>query len=343
MKELLHHMTKWQKEQTPFAIATVIKTWGSAPRPVGSAMIVSENSEMAGSVSGGCVEGAVIREALPLIKTGMSKQLAFGVADEDAWAVGLSCGGKIQVFAERFMAFDERLEEKQVWRNLQNSLQNNEPCVLLTHLQDGQGQHLLVLPDGTTFGSGNADLITHALRAYRERKNQIVEVNETTYFARVFPRKSRMLIIGAAHITVDLVTLAQLYDFETIVIDPRGIFSNKTQFNTPPDQVFEKYPAEVLPDYELDAYTYAVVLSHDPKIDDNALHLLLPSKVAYIGALGSRKTHAKRTKRLLDAGFSEEDISRIHAPVGIDINAKTPREIAMSIMSEIIKTKNRYL
>jgi xanthine dehydrogenase accessory factor len=343
MKELLGHLTNWTNQHKQFAIATVIQTWGSAPRPVGSAMIVSEDQEMAGSVSGGCVEGAVLREALPLIEAGAAKKLAFGVADEEAWAVGLSCGGQIQVFAERFLAFDDRPEERKVWEKLQSCLQNNEPCVLLTRLQDGESRHLLVLPDGTTLGRENAALTAEARRAYRERKNQVVETAGTPYFAQVFPRRSRMLIIGAAHITVDLVTLANLYDFETVVIDPRGIFSNKTQFDTPPDQLIEKYPAEVLPDFELDAYTYAVVLSHDPKIDDNALHLLLPSEVAYIGALGSRKTHAKRIKRLTEAGFSDEDIDRIHAPIGVDINAKTPREIAMSIMAEIIKTKNAYL
>ncbi|MEM1121104.1 MAG: XdhC family protein, partial [Bacteroidota bacterium] len=152
--------------------------------------------------------------------------------------------------------------------------------------------------------------------------------------------KSQLLIIGAAHITVDLVTLGKMYGFETIVIDPRGIFTNKTQFTTPPDQLYEKYPAEVLPDYDLDAHTYAVVLSHDPKIDDNALHILLKSDVAYIGALGSRKTQAKRVARLQEAGFDDATIAKIHSPVGLAIKAKTPKEIALSIMAELILTKN---
>jgi xanthine dehydrogenase accessory factor len=139
------------------------------------------------------------------------------------------------------------------------------------------------------------------------------------------------------------VDLAHTFGFETIVIDPRGAFAGKTQFATPPDQLFAQYPSEVLPDFELDPYTYAVILSHDPKIDDNALHLLLPSRVAYIGALGSKRTHAKRVARLQEAGYSEEDIARIHAPIGLDINARTPREIALAIMGEIIQEKNRHL
>ena len=133
-----------------------------------------------------------------------------------------------------------------------------------------------------------------------------------------------------------------MYGFETVVIDPRGIFSHKTQFTTEPDSIYDKYPAEVLPDYTLDAYTYAVVLSHDPKIDDNALHILLKSEVGYIGALGSRKTQAKRVARLEAAGFSEKEIAKIHSPVGISIKAKTPKEIAMSIMAEIILVQNEF-
>jgi len=299
--------------------------------------------EMAGSVSGGCVEGAVIKAALPLIAAGEGQQLDFGVTDEEAWGVGLSCGGKIQVYAEKFLAFDKRPAEQAVWERLQANLNNNKPCVLLTRLQAGESQHLLVMPDRTALGQElPAFLIEEGIRVYRERKNQLVENEGVKYFAQVFPRKSQLLIIGAAHITVDLVTLGKMYGFETIVVDPRGIFANKTQFATEPDSIYEKYPAEVLPDYTLDAYTYAVVLSHDPKIDDNALHILLKSEVGYIGALGSKKTQAKRVARLEAAGFSAEEIAKIHSPVGISIKAKTPKEIAMSIMAEVIMVQNEY-
>ncbi len=342
MKDLLETITIWTNKNKPFAIATVIQTWGSSPRPVGSTMLIAEDMEMAGSVSGGCVEGAVIKAALPLIKNGVGQRLAYGVTDEDAWAVGLSCGGKMQVFAERFLAFDERAEERAAWERLHSCLEKNEPCVLLTKTMGGQSAHTVVSPDGKTTGQPISDeLKNETLRAYKERKNQVI--GEGQYFAQVFPRKSQMLIIGAAHITVDLVNLAGMYGFETVVIDPRGVFAKKTQFPNPPDQLLEKYPSEVLNDFTLDAYTYAVILSHDPKIDDNALHILLKSDVAYIGALGSRKTHAKRVARLQAAGFSEDEIVRVHAPIGVDIKAKTPAEIALSVMGEIIKVKNEYL
>ncbi|MFK7983274.1 MAG: XdhC family protein [Saprospiraceae bacterium] len=343
MKELLATINDWTNQKKPFAVATVIKTWGSSPRPVGSALLVSEDMEMAGSVSGGCVEGAVVKAALPLIAEGTGQQLDFGVTDEEAWGVGLSCGGKIQLYTEKFLAFDKRPAEQAVWQRLQTNLNNNEPCVLLTRLQAGEGQHLLIMPDRTALGQQlPAFLIEEGIRVYKERKNQIIENEGVKYFAQVFPRRSQLLIIGAAHITVDLVTLGKMYDFETIVVDPRGIFTNKTQFATEPDSIYEKYPAEVLPDYTLDAYTYAVVLSHDPKIDDNALHILLKSEVGYIGALGSRKTQAKRVARLEAAGFSSEEIAKIHSPVGISIKAKTPKEIAMSIMAEVIMVQNEF-
>lgn len=342
MKDLLKKIQEWTSSNKKFALATVTKTWGSSPRPVGSSMIISENMEMAGSVSGGCVEGAVIKSAIPLLEAGEGKQIAFGVTDEEAWGVGLSCGGKIQVFVEQFLAFNEN--EKAVWNQLENCLENNEGCVLMTRLENGKGHHALILSDGEAIGENVNELLQkEGLRAFQERKNQVVEIDGVAYFAQVFARQSQMIIIGAAHITVDLVQLAKLYDFETIVIDPRGIFSNKTQFTIPPDSIFEKYPSEILGDYKLDAYTYAIVLSHDPKIDDNALEILLRSDVGYIGALGSKKTQAKRVNRLLEKGFTETEIEKIHSPIGMNIRAKTPKEIALSIMGEVIQVKNKFL
>ncbi|MEM6316689.1 MAG: XdhC family protein [Bacteroidota bacterium] len=341
MKEFLSTINDWMTKGTPFGMATVVKTWGASPRPTGSVLLVSKEMEMVGSVSGGCVEGAVIKATLPLIESGQSQLLDFGITNEEAWGVGLSCGGKVKVYAERFPAFDQRPAEQMVWQQLQQKLTDNQPCILLTRLQAGESQHFLVMPDRTALGQQLPDgMIDEAIRVYQERQNQIIELASVEYFAQVFAKKSQLFIIGAAHITVDLVTLGKMYGFETIVIDPRGIFTNKTQFTTPPDQLYEKYPAEVLPDYDLDAQTYAVVLSHDPKIDDNALHILLKSDVAYIGALGSRKTQAKRIARLQEAGFEDAIIAKIHSPVGLAIKAKTPREIALSITAELILTKN---
>jgi xanthine dehydrogenase accessory factor len=339
MKELIPQIRKWVNEKKHFAIARVIQTWGSSPRPVGSALIISTDMEMAGSVSGGCVEGAVVKEAKGVIASQGGKRLDYGVSDDEAWSVGLTCGGKIQVYLQ---SYPVDKPEAEVWRRLLESLSANESCILVTPLVDGENKNTLITPDGKVTGAAlPPEVKRQASEAFLKRSHTFVEAEQTQYFIQVFPGRSQLLIIGAAHITADLVQLAKLHDFETIVIDPRGAFARNTNFIVAPDRIIEKYPSEVLSEFGLDACTYAVILSHDPKIDDNALQILLRSKVAYIGALGSRKTHEKRVARLKQAGFSDEEIKRIEAPIGVDINAQGAREIALSIMGSVIKVKNR--
>ncbi len=343
MKEFLSEINNWISEKKTFAVATVIQTWGSAPRPVGSCMLVSADMEMIGSVSGGCVEGAVVREAIEVLKTDIPKLLSFGITDEEAWEVGLSCGGAIKVFVEKFIGQNTENDLKS-WEILKGCLTDNEGATLMIHLNGQNSQHVLVQPNSNTpHETVSETLIAEAQRAYSERKSQVIEVGEDKWFAQVFPSKERLIIVGAAHIAVDLVHLAHYFGFETVVIEPRGIFADKTQFPTPPDSLFNDWPAEVLPDMTLDENTFAVMLTHDPKIDDQALEIFLKHKLGYIGALGSKKTHEKRTKRLTEKGFSEAEIALIHAPIGVDIRAKSAREIALSIVAELIKAKNKFL
>jgi xanthine dehydrogenase accessory factor len=366
MQELLNKINQLIAENQKFATATVTQTWGSAPRPIGSMMLIAEDGTMSGSVSGGCVEGAVVRLAAQVLLENTPKLVTFGVSDDEAWAVGLSCGGSIEVFIEPFLAF----EEAEMWEILRGCLERNEGAVLLTKLSDDKAEHLLVLPNSSEViaDTANESLITNeasitdealinkvllirndfilsnARQCYEQRKTKRLELETgEKWFAQVFPPKHHLVIIGAAHITVDLVHLAHYFGFETTVIDPRGIFATKTDFPTPPNALHIDWPAEILPEIPLNAYTYAVLLTHDPKIDDQALHLLLRSNVAYIGALGSKKTHEKRVKRLTDAGFSSEDIAKINAPVGVNINAKSAREIALSIIGAVVKAKNEFL
>lgn len=341
MKEFLNEINNWLADKKDFAVATVIQTWGSAPRPVGSSMLIDADMNMMGSVSGGCVEGAVVREAMDVLATNKPKLLSFGVTDEEAWEVGLSCGGAIKVFVERFVGF----ENEKISEILRGCLENNQGCTLMLKIGGEASEHVLVLPNGEVISKNKATdiLIENAKRAYSERKSQTIEIGEYRWFAQVFPSKDRLIIVGAAHIAVDLVHLAHYFGFETLVIDPRGIFADKTQFPTAPNRLVNDWPAEILPDYTLDEYTFAVLLTHDPKIDDQALEILLKEKTAYIGALGSKKTHEKRVKRLTEKGFSEEQIAAIHAPIGVDINAKSAREIALSIIAELIKVRNKFL
>lgn len=342
MYELLPSINAWIEQERPFAVARVIKTWGSSPRPIGSAMIISEKMEMAGSVSGGCVENEVVKAAQEVIQNGASKMMHFGISDEDAWTVGLSCGGKLDIFIQQFLVHSSNISQLDIWDKIDKFIHSNHSCILITKLEDGCNENTLLTLDGNATGSELPDeVIEQSFVAFEKRRNEVVKHKDRSFFVQLLPRKNLLLIIGAAHISADLVQIAKLFNFQVIVIDPRGAFSEKTQFTVAPDQIIENYPSEVLNDFPLDTYTYAAVLSHDPKIDDNALDILLKSDVAYIGALGSRKTQAKRIERLKALGYEEEFLAeRIDAPIGVNINAKTPQEIALSIISKIIEVKN---
>lgn len=334
MFELLPILLEWIADNQAIAIATVTKTWGSSPRPVGSVLAVTADGQMAGSVSGGCVEGAVMKEALEVLNTNQIKHLHYGISNDDAWAVGLMCGGELDVLVQPFPTGETQ-------KRLLHALLNNEGGVLYSKMNGIEQNQVFFTFDNQPINPSPQWLV--AANAYAKRKSQVIELEGDMWFAHVFPKKSQLLIIGAVHIAVELVRLAKLFDFETIVIDPRHTFAARTLFPESPHQMLVDWPAEVLPNFSLDVFTYAVLLTHDPKIDDQALHGFLNSNIGYIGALGSRKTHEKRVVRLREAGFSEEAIARIHAPVGVDIHAQGAKEIALSIVAELIKVKNEYL
>lgn len=314
-------------ENTEFAMATVVKTWRSSPRQPGSCLVVTKAGEMIGSVSGGCVENAVVTKALKVLETGISELVKYGIANEDAWEVGLSCGGEVWVHITPFYSAD-------LWTSLDESLVQNQGLAIVTDLTSAER---FVLSPDSVLTSGLSNFLGEE---YAKRNNSLVSYEGIDYFIHSFPPRNKMLLIGSAHITVELIDLAQMYDFETIVIDPRDTFAHKTDYRTAPDQLLVNWPQEVLGQYALDNETYAVILSHDPKIDDEALKILLRSNVRYIGALGSKKTHAKRVERLKGYGFSEEEINKIHAPIGLYIGAMSAKEIALSVISEVIQTKN---
>jgi xanthine dehydrogenase accessory factor len=337
MIEILKEMKLWADQNKPMVLARVTQTWGSSPRPVGSCMLISGDMEMTGSVSGGCVEGAVVKESKLVLDSARGKRLSFGVTDDDAWAVGLTCGGQIQVYLQSWSLKNEVSEK------LVQALNENKSCILVSLLSDNESKNTLIIPNGDQFGDQLvSEVAEKALEAFEKRRNEVYNIGDAQYFLHIFPKRSQMIIIGAAHITADLVQLANEFDFETIVIDPRSVFAKNTVFKVRPDHVIEKYPSEVLNGIDLGPYTYAVILSHDPKIDDNALQVLLKKKVAYLGALGSKKNHEKRIARLTEQGFTADEIARIDAPIGVNINAKGAKEIALSIMGAVIKAKNSF-
>lgn len=334
MNELLKLLTTTTVEIQRFALARVVATWGSSPRPVGSMMIIHEMGNIWGSVSGGCVENEVIIAAKRVIASGTPELLEYGIADEEAWTVGLSCGGQLLVWVEAIPQPDDpdfqRLLE---WKK---HVIANQTCYLISKL-DAPYQISVFIAESALEHSPYKSMVEEI----KESKNSgIKTMNDRRYFIHYFPSKPILIIIGAAHLAVELTELATGFGFETIVIDPRLSFTEHTQFKALPDQMHEAYPSEILPSIAIGENTYVAILSHDPKIDDDALRYLLQRKTAYIGALGSKKTHQKRVDRLRNFGFSDDQIGTIHAPIGLSIHAKSAAEIALSIMAELILVKN---
>ncbi len=306
---------KWREDGRKIALATVIETWGSAPRRVGAQLVIDEAGEMMGSVSGGCVEGAVIFAAQDAIESGASEILEFGVADEDAFAVGLACGGTIRILVQPIDAAtpfsDADLAAIVAAEDAQQSV------ISVTDLESFA--HEVHAPEGEA-----------ELNAVRMDRSQVAE----NAFLRVYNPPLKMVIIGAVHIAQALTELARINNFTPMIIDPRGSFATPARF--PDVEIFEEYPDQVLQGVALNHRTAIVALTHDPKIDDPALRIAIRSDALYVGALGSKRTHAKRVERLEAEGFSEAEIAHIHAPIGLDIGAATPAEIATSIMAEIL-------
>lgn len=328
MLEIIDHIKVWKREERNFAIATVVQTWRSAPRGVGSSLIVDSEGNIQGSVSGGCVEGAVAKAALEVLERDVPQLLKFGVSNEDAWAVGLSCGGAISVYVQPFWAN----AHPQVWEATLDHL-GKDIGFALSYQQDGVSFYSTIYQQ-TSSGHSSHEVVQHQLE---QRDSKWVQDD---YFIHVFPPQNHMIIVGAAHVTHDLMRLALQQDFKVTVIDPRGMFHNSLSGDIQGISLLRSWPAEVLPDIKLDSSVYAVLLTHDPKIDDQALHILLNKPVSYIGALGSRKTHARRIRRLQDAGFPPGQIENIKGPIGLNIGAKGASEIALSIMSQVIQVKN---
>jgi xanthine dehydrogenase accessory factor len=344
VQDVILDIERWFAQKEAIALATVIETWGSSPRTVGAKMAVTADGDMTGSVSGGCVEGAVAAAGLEVLSTGVPKLLEFGVADETAWEVGLACGGRIEVFV-REIDFD-------LFYTVKTEIENERTVSLVTVLQGEElllGKEWVILEDGKTAGvvdEGLDEVITTAARQLmKSRKSQRVVLpypanSEVVLdiFVDVMLPSPTLVIIGGVHIAIPLVNIAKTLGYKTIVIDPRKNFGTSSRF-TSVDSLVQTWPDEALNSIDLDDSTAVVVLSHDPKIDDPGLKAALPSKAFYVGALGSRKTQEKRRERLLNAGLTSEQIDRLHAPIGLALGGRSPEEIALSVMAEIVRAR----
>ena len=297
-------LAKWSAEQHNFALAIVISTWGSSPRQRGSLMAIRDDGLIEGSVSGGCVEASVIETASQLMTTGGAERLDFGVADETAWEVGLSCGGKISVWVCSKSAIQPELIT-----DAASSIAARQP-VYIDCLVGGQ-----------------------MMQAGHKAEDNQFDVSTDCFHLAILPRP-RLIIIGAVHISQHLAPMANATGFDVLVIDPRTGFANPARF--PEIEVIDDWPQDVLDAASLDHHTAIVTLTHDPKIDDEALKIALRGNPYYLASLGSRKTHEARKTRLREAGFTDTQIDHIKGPAGLDIGAKTPAEIAVSVLAELI-------
>ena len=307
----------WHDSGRGAVLATVIETWGSAPRRVGAQLVIAGDGDMQGSVSGGCVEGAVVMEATDALAAGEQRILEYGVSDGDAFAVGLACGGTIRILVE---PVGDVLPE-QLLRDLVAARAARTPVAYEVTLSSN-GRRLVrdIYPDRFAMDRSGFEA-------------------EGDVFVAVHNPPLRLAVVGAVHIAQALVPMARIAGYDPVIIDPRGAFGSEARF--PAERILAEWPDEALQDVGLDTRTALVLLTHDPKLDDPALHLALKSPCFYIGALGSKRTHAARVARLKDAGFVEAEIARIHGPVGLDIGASGPPEIAVSILAEMTQRLRR--
>ncbi len=319
---VIQRAVEWLAAGESIAMATVIETWGSSPRPCGSQLVVAANGRFEGSVSGGCIEGAVVTEALDVIGDGASRCLEFGVSDAQAWEVGLACGGRMKVHI-RAVSRDDCLKP----------LLAGDAVALVTRLRDDRW--CLVYTDRVQGEWGlDAQTLGDVRRLITEDRSALFETGDGPVFAHVVNPPLRMIVVGAVHIAQTLVPMAGLVGFRVVVIDPRRAFASDARL--PRAEIRTGWPDEELRELGPDARTAVVVLTHDPKLDDPALDAALKSPAYYVGALGSRRTHARRLERLKTLGFSADALDRIHSPVGLDIGGRSPEEIALSILGEAV-------
>lgn len=335
MRDIMDDLELWQREGKSIALATVVQTWGSSPRGVGSKMALTLDGSVSGSVSGGCVENAVVEAGIQSLKTNHPQLLHFGVADETAWEVGLACGGNIDIFVKPL--------NSNIFKELLSSIEDDRPTVIATVIRGPDtllGRELMIDEQSHSFswiGNGwDGQIHDLASKVISQGVSQRVELNDEIeiFFETLLPPPT-LIAVGGVHIAVALTALAKTLGYRTILIDPRKAWGNNERFPNV-DQLIQAWPDEALGQINVTHSTAIATLTHDPKLDDPALKFALSSPAFYVGALGSKTTQAKRRERLLHEGLTESHLNRLHGPIGLDINAQTPEEIALAIMAEVV-------
>lgn len=342
MRDVMEKLDAWLAEGQEVMLATVVKVWGSAPRPPGSHLASSSSGGIAGSVSGGCVEGAVLEEGQTILEQGLepgggARLLSFGVEDELAWNVGLSCGGEIEVFCEKL--------DPELYAAIRRELEGERLAALATVIAGPfLGCHLLLRERGEAAGGlGSPALDALAARLFAEqqasfeaRREALEESGERhEVFLEMLPPRPELIVVGAVHVAIPLVAIANLLGFRTVVVDPRTAFATRDRFRHA-DELLHEWPDEALRHLGIHRNSFVALLSHDPKLDVPAARVALEGKARYVGALGSKKTHLKRCQKLREAGVSEEQIARLHNPIGLDLGGRKAQEIAVAVIAEIV-------
>lgn len=339
MREIIEDIQKWKNQGKNIAVATIVKAEGSPMRPIGSKMAVTSDQQITGSVTGGCIEGAVYEEAQEVIASGRPKMLHYGVAsDQNPWEVGLSCGSSLDVFVEAL--------QTPAWQTLYQPMQSaidERRMLACVTLLNGEmiGAKMIVRPDGTKEGSLGSDPLDHAAlevaqqqMSARDPKTVKLE-GDLEAFVDVFQPPFRLMIVGAGHIGIPLVSLARVLGFYTIVIDPRKAYATRERFPDA-DELILEWPSDAIKRLQPDQGTYIAVVSHDDKLDNPALAEALQSNAAYVGVLGTKRNVPKRLNILRELGVNEAQMKKLHAPIGLDIGAVPPEEIALSVLAEMV-------
>lgn len=345
----LQLIQQWLAEGRQLALATVVATWGSSPRPVGSHCVIDSNGAFAGSVSGGCIEGAVISEALEVIDSKRPRKLHFGVSDDSAWSVGLSCGGEIDVYIQ---PLDQVLAAQ--LRTVSIGLLERREYFLCIDLKGIEPSALW-----------SQSIVPEQWRPRLDTlgRDQTSALFDQRYFIRSYLPLYRLMIVGAVHIAQCLIPMAIAAGYQVQLIDPRRAFATAERF--PGVMISHDWPDEFFADGSfgaLDRHTAVVTLTHDPKIDDPALAAAVASDCFYIGALGSSRTHEKRLQRLFEQALQcqnhsqhqqtsnqqslekqhiTQQLARIHGPVGLRLGGRSPEAIAVSILAQL--TEQRFV
>jgi xanthine dehydrogenase accessory factor len=332
--DVFEQVVAWRDAGRSVALATVLTTWGSSPRPAGSLLAIDQDGRMEGSVSGGCVEGAVVEKALDVIATGRHEVMDFGVTDEMAWEVGLACGGEMQVFVDRVVRGSGSPEKRAGWLDrLQAERSAKRPVVLAINLGSGRREILRPTTSPADAPPEMLEIAAATLNALRSDSPRLLGERSPRLFLQPFNPPLRIILIGAVHIAQPLSQMAVLAGYDVVVVDPRSAFATQARF--PGVILRDDWPDEALTALDIDSRTAIVTLTHDPKLDDPALDVALRSPAFYVGSLGSKRTHQRRQERLSELGLAAGQIERIHGPVGLAIGARSPAEIAIAILGEI--------